>query len=192
MQNDRPAAIEPYEFYARRPLYLVELTFYVIALCFMIFAFASDVDTSAKAIAAAVGLSLSYCIRNVVRLLRDPQPALQISEAGILNRTYWSSATIVAWDDVLEIRQGKLPWLLDIVLRNPDEFRGSRWPMISVPFMLWLAAWGLGPHPVFLGQLKSSKAEVYDKLSSALEAFELADARKHRALKRAARLSVTR
>ena len=119
--------------------------------------------------------------RNVVRLLRDHRPALQISEEGVLNRTYSSSAELVPWEDILEIRETRLPTVLEMVLRDPEAFR-KRQTLTTRFWMRFTSLFGPGPVLVYLPQLKASKAEVIHQLAAALDAVELAAVRDQRLL----------
>ena len=119
--------------------------------------------------------------RNVVRLLRDPRPALQISEEGILNRTYSSSAELVPWEDVLEIRKTRFPTVLEMVLRDPEAFR-RRQTLTTRIWMRFTSLFLPGPFLVYLPQLNASRAEVLHQLVAALDAVELAAVREQRLL----------
>jgi len=130
----------------------------------------------------AMGTVLFFGLgRNVVRLLRDPRPALQISEEGILNRTYSSSAELVPWEDVLEIRKTRFPTVLEMVLRDPEAFR-RRQTLTTRIWMRFTSLFLPGPSLVYLPQLKASRAEVLHQLVAALDAVELAAVREQRLL----------
>ena len=114
---------------------------------------------------------------NVLRLLRDRRPALQISEEGVLNRTYSWSAKLVPWEEILEIRKTRLPGVLEIVLRDPEAFRRRQ----TLTTRIWMRRHarfsGPGRFLVYLAQLNTSPAEVFDELVGALDAVELAAVR---------------
>ncbi len=119
--------------------------------------------------------------RNVVRLLRDPRPALHISEEGVLNRTYSSSAELVPWEDILEIRETRLPTVLEIVLRDPEAVR-RRQTLTTRNWMRLTSLFAAGPFLVYLPQLEASRGEVLHQLSATLDAVQLNGVRDQRLL----------
>lgn len=127
---------------------------------------------------AGAGGTLLFAVlaNNIVRLLRDPRPALQISEEGVLNRTYSASTELVPWEDILEVRKNWLPTVLAIVLKDPDAFR-KRQTLTTRLFMEATSLFGPGPFLVYLPQLRRSKQEVLTELSAGLDAVGLAAGR---------------
>ena len=130
-----------------------------------------------------MGTLLSFFLgQDVLRLLRDPRPALEISEEGVLNRTYSWSAKLVPWEDILEIRRTRFPGVLEIVLRDPEAFR--RRQTLTTRIWMRIHARFFGPRQflVYLPQLKASRSEVFHELVAALDAVELAGVRDERLL----------
>lgn len=126
-------------------------------------------------------LVFGYAALNVVRLLRDPRPALRISPEGILNRTYWSSTTLVPWEEILEIKKSRVPAAFEVVLRDPAAFR-RRQTLAPRTVMRLSSLLGRPSFLLFLPQLRGSRTEVYDHLVAAQAAVELEAVRKQRLL----------
>ena len=69
---------------------------------------------------------------NVLQLLRDPRPALRVSEQGILNHTFWSSVTTVHWEEIVEIRGKRPSWILELAaIRERKLLEGPAAPPSS-------------------------------------------------------------
>ena len=122
--------------------------------------------------------------KNAVQLLRDPRPALKVLEEGIINRTYWNATTLVRWDEIVDIRRTRFPWISEIVLTDPESFRSRQ--ILPIRLMMRLTSLlGVGSLPVYLPQMAASREEVSRRLSEALEARELAAIREQRRLESA-------
>jgi len=125
-----------------------------------------------------VPLSALAC-SNVVEFLRDSRPALRVTEEGILNRTFWSSATIVPWDEIVDIRPTRRRWYLEMVLRDPKAYRARQTP--STRALMYLRTLlGGSPFPLFLPQLDAPREEVVRQLSDAVEAKTLGEIREEK------------
>ncbi len=118
---------------------------------------------------------------NVVQLLRDRRPALLVSREGILNRTYWNATTLVHWDEVVDVRETRYSWILEVVLRDPEAFRSRQIFPIRV-MMRITSRLRIGPLPVYLPQFATSRDEVSRRLFEVIEARELASIREQRRL----------
>ena len=188
----KPSAVAPLDVRARRWSYVVELVLwgflFVVSVLLALNGWPGGGSPSLLGsllprLGGAMGTLLSFFLgQNVVRLLRDHRPALQISEEGVLNRTYSSSAKLVPWEDILEIRKTRLPGVLEMVLRDPEASR-RRQPLTT---RIWMRihAHLFGPDRflVYLPQLNASQAEVFHQLVAALDAVELAAVRDQRRL----------
>ena len=118
---------------------------------------------------------------NALQLLRDERPALQVSEAGILNRTYWSATRLVPWNEVIDVRPTRFSWISEIVLADPEAFRSRQ--VLPIRIMMRVTSlFGIGSLPVYLPQFAASREEVSRRLTEVLEARELAAIREHRRL----------
>ncbi len=194
MQEDSTeSAVAPREIRARKWTYVVELVLVGFLLVVSVLVAlngwpeggsSSFLGSLLPRLGAAIGgtwlsLFLGY---NVVRLLHDPRPALQISEEGVLNRTYSWSAKLVPWEDILEIRKSRLPVALEMVLRDPEAFRRRQTLSTRIWMRVHARFSGPGRFMVYLPQLNASKAEVLHQLVAALDAFELAPVRDQRLL----------
>lgn len=123
-----------------------------------------------------VGISLSGG-RNALQLLRDPRPALTVTEDGILNRTYWNATTLARWDDIVDIRRTPRAFFIsEIVLRDPEGFRSRQ--ILPIRIMMRVTSLlGVGTLPVYLPQLAAPSDEVRRRLSDALTTRELSAVR---------------
>lgn len=119
--------------------------------------------------------------RNALQLLRSRQPALQFSEDGLLNRTYWNATTLARWDEVIEVRETRFPWILQVVLRDPNAFRKRQILPIRI-MMRATSSSGLGVLPIYLPQLATARDEASRLISEALDARQLAAVREQRRL----------
>jgi hypothetical protein len=129
-----------------------------------------------------IGAPMSLAaVRNVLQFLKDPRPALRISEEGILNRTFLSSMTMVPWEEVVDIRKTRHRWILEIVLRDPDWFRARQTPLVRFS-MRSRERMGYGPFAVFLPQIDAPREEVTRRLLDVVEARQLAAVRDRRML----------
>lgn len=119
--------------------------------------------------------------RNALQLLRSHRPALQFSEEGILNRTYWSATTRAHWDEVFDVRKTRFPWILELVLRDPKAFRERQ--ILPIRIMMRLTSiTGLGVLPLYLPQLGTPRDEAFRLISEALDARQFAAVREQRRL----------
>ena len=107
-----------------------------------------------------------------LRLALSPKPALSFFEKGVLNRTYFSSGTLVPWEDILDIKKTRVPGVRTIVLRDPAAFR-RRQTLMGRFIMRVTTILGLGPLPIHLWQLNARRAEVESRLEDGLEASQL-------------------
>ncbi len=107
-----------------------------------------------------------------LRLALSPKPALSFSQDGVLNRTYFSSGTLVPWEDILDIKKTRFPGVRTIVLRDPAAFR-RRQTLMGRFIMRVTTILGLGPLPIHLWQLNARRAEVESRLEDGLEASQL-------------------
>ncbi len=148
---------------ARTWSYVVELVFWVVLFlaCALLLLkgwpgseFPDSLGSLIARLAGAFGAAWSVMLgRNVVRLLREDRPTLQISEEGVLNRTYSASAGFVPWEEILEIRRTRLPTVLEIVLRDPQAFR-KRQTLTTRILMRSTSLFGSGPLLVYLPRLR--------------------------------------
>lgn len=118
---------------------------------------------------------------NAVQLLRDDRPALQVSHEGILNRTYWSATRLVPWDEIVDIRETRYPWILEVVLTDPRAFRSRQILPIRI-MMRATSLLGVGTLPVYLPQFVASGEEASRRLYEAIEARQLTSIREQRRL----------
>ena len=189
MQEDSAeSAVAPREIRARKWTYVVPLVWWVLLLVPSVFLVLygwpdggppSLLNSLLPRLGGAIGTLLSFASgQNVVRLLRDRRPGLQISEEGVLNRTLWSSATLVPWEDILEIRKTRVPTLVEIVLRDSKAFRRRQ----TLTMRIYMSLPGRGQFLVYLPKLNAPMAEVFHELVAALDAVELAAVRDQRLL----------
>ncbi len=132
-EDSTESAVAPQEIHARRWTYFAELGSWgfllVVSVLIVLYGWPdggppSLLNSLLPRLGGAIGTLSSFFLgHNVVRLLRDHRPALQISEEGVLNRTYSWSAKLVPWEDILEIRKTPFPGVLEMVLRDPEAFR---------------------------------------------------------------------
>ncbi len=191
-EDTTESAVAPREIRARKWSYVVELVLWgsllVVSMLVALNGWPGGGSPSLLGVllprlGGAMGTLLSFFLgQNVVRLLRDPRPALQISEEGVLNRTLSWSAKVVPWEDILEIRKTRFPTLLEIVLRDPEAFRRRQTLTTRIWMRIHARFRGPGLFLVYLPQLNASKAEVFDQLVAALDAVELAAVRDQRLL----------
>ena len=121
---------------------------------------------------------------NALQLLRDRRPALQVTEEGILNRTYWNATTLVPWDEVVDVRRSRFSWITEIVLTDPGAFRSRQ--ILPIRIMMRVTSlFGIGSLPVYLPQVAASRQEVSRLLHHALDASQLAEIREQRRLEAA-------
>ena len=119
---------------------------------------------------------------NFLRLALSPKPALSFSEDGVLNRTYFSSGTLVPWEEILDIKKTRFPGVRTIVLRDPAAFR-RRQTLMGRFIMRMTTILGLGPLPIHLWQLNARRAEVESRLEDGLEASQLQAVQQQQLLK---------
>ncbi len=191
MERPPDPPIEPQDFQARKwsyfPELLVHLTLVVACVLGVIFGLPwpdlpGILGLVIPRLVGVLGTAVfGYASWNVVRLLRDPRPALQITGEGVLNRTYWATTTLVPWEEILEIRNTRVTGALEIVLRDPRAFR-DRQTLGPRMFMRLGSLLGRPPFLIFLPQLKASRREVFDELQAAHSAKELTALREHRLL----------
>ena len=187
-EDSTESAVAPREIRARTWTYVVALAWWVFLLVPSVFLVLygwpdggppSLLNSFLPRLGGAIGTLLSFAFgQDVVRRLRDPRPALQISEEGVLNRTQWSSTKLVPWEDILEIRKTRFPTLLEIVLRDPEVFRRRQ----TLTIRIYMSLPGRGQFLVYLPSLNAPKAEVFHELVAALDAVELAAVRDQRLL----------
>ena len=183
-EDSTESAVAPREIRARKSSYAVELVMWGLVLVVSVLitlngwpggGSPSLLGAVLARLGGAMGALASFFLaQNVVRLLRDPRPALQISEEGVLNRTYSWSAKLVPWEDILEIRKTRLPGVLEIVLRDPEAFRRRQTLTTRIWMRIHARFFGPGQFLVYLPQLNASRAEVFRELVAALDAVELA------------------
>jgi len=125
-----------------------------------------------------VSLSALGCI-NAIHFLRDPRLALRITEEGILNRTAWSSTTLVPWEEVVDIRPTRRRWIWEIVLRDPEEYQARQTAEIR-GIMRLRKLLGRKPLPLLLGRLDSPREAVVRQLLQTVEGRALAEVREGR------------
>ena len=191
-EDTTESAVAPREIRARKWTYVVELVLWVLLLVPSVFLVLygwpdggppSLLNSLLPRLGGAIGTLSSFFLgHNVVRLLRDHRPALQISEEGVLNRTYSWSAKLVPWEDILEIRKTRLPGVLEMVLRDPEAFRRRQTLTTRIMMRIHARFFGPGLFLVYLPQLNASKAEVFHQLVAGLDAVELAAVRDQRLL----------
>ena len=191
-EDSTESAVAPREIRARKGSYVVELVLWgsliVVSALLALNGWpgggsGSVLGSLLPRLGGAIGTLLSSFVgHNVVRLLRDPRPALQISEEGVLNRTYSWSAKLVRWEDILEIRKTRLPGVLEMVLRDPEAFRRRQTLTTRIWMRIHARFFGPGLFLVYLPQLNASKAEVFHQLVAGLDAVELAAVRDQRLL----------
>ena len=190
-EDSTQSAVVPREIRARRWSYFAELGVWgvLLVLCALVALIGwpgggspSLLGFLLPRLGGAIGALVFFALgRNVVALLRDHRPALQISEEGVLNRTYSSSAKLVPWEDILEIRETRLPTVLEIVLRDPEAFR-RRQTLTTRLWMRFTSLFAPGQFLVYLPQLDASQADVLHQLVDALDAVEFAAVRDQRLL----------
>ena len=195
MQEDSTeSAVAPLEIHVRKWTYAVELVFVGSLLVVSVLVALNGwpeggspnfLGSLLPRLGAAIGGTwLSFFLgHNLVRRLRDPRPALQISEEGVLNRTYSWSAKLVPWEDILEIRKApRLPVALEMVLRDPEAFRRRQTLSTRIWMRVHARFSGPGRFLVYLPSLNAPKAEVFHELVASLDAVELAAVRDRRLL----------
>ena len=191
-EDTTESAVAPREIRARKWTYVVELVLWVLLLVPSVFLVLygwpdggppSLLNSLLPRLGGAIGTLSSFFLgHSLVRLLRDHRPALQISEEGVLNRTYSWSAKLVPWEDILEIRKTPLPGVLEMVLRDPEAFLRRQTLTTRICMRIHARFFGPGQFLVYLPQLSASRAEVFDQLVAALDAVELAAVRDQRLL----------
>ena len=191
-EDSTESAVAPLEIRARRGSYVGELFMWGSLLVVSVLVALNGLPGGGSGsvlgsllprLGGALGIVLSSFLgHNVVRLLRDHRPALQISEEGVLNRTYSWSAKLVPWEDILEIRKTPLPGVLEMVLRDPEAFRRQQTLGTRIWMRIHARFFGPGRFLVYLLQLNAPKAEVFDQLVAGLDAVELAAVRDQRLL----------
>ncbi len=191
-EESTESAVAPHEIRARRWTYFAELGLWgfllVVSVLIVLIGWPGGGSPSLLGsllprLGGAIGTLLSLFFgHNVVRLLHDHRPALQISEEGVLNRTYSWSAKLVPWEDILEIRKTPLPGVLEMVLRDPEAFLRRQTLTTRIWMRIHARFFGPGQFLVYLPQLSASRAEVFDQLVAALDVVELAAVRDQRLL----------
>lgn len=107
------------------------------------------------------------------RFLLDRRPRLSISADGILNRTYWHVATVIPWNEVVEVRKTGIPGIREVVLRDPQRWlRGQPASVRAGSRVTRLL--GMGRIPLNLWVLSDSRVHVDEQVQAALDHFELA------------------
>lgn len=119
--------------------------------------------------------------RNALQLLRRRVPPLELSEEGILNRTYWNATALARWDEVIDIRKTRYFWIFEVALSDPNAFRKRQILPIRV-MMRMTSLLGIGVLPLYMPQLATPRDEAARQLSEALEARQLAAIRDQRRL----------
>jgi len=135
-----------------------------------------------------IGMPLSaVACHNVLQLVRDSRPALRVTDEGILNRTVWASATVVPWEEIVDIRKTRMKGkrFLEVVLRDPEAYR-SRQSLVTRLLMRLRMMTGLIPFPLFLSQLDAASKDVTRQLIEAVEARELSAIRELKRIEAAA------
>ena len=169
---------------------IFEVGFFAVALSVSLVVLASsgmdllagDFDSLLAALLSSAGAVLFLAGgRNALQLLRSRQPPLQLSEEGILNRTYWNATTLARWDEVVDIRETRYSWISEIVLSDPQAFRKRQ--ILPIRVMMRVTSFlGVGVLPLYMPQLATPRDEAARQLSEALEARQLAAIREQRRL----------
>lgn len=143
---------------------------------------AGDLDALLTALLSSAGAVLFVAGgRNALQLLRRRSPPLELSEEGILNRTYWNATTLARWDEIVDIRKTRYSWIFEVALSDPDAFRKRQTLPIRL-MMRMTSLLGIGVLPLYMPQLATPRDEAVRQLSEALDARQLAAIRDQRRL----------